>query len=208
MFEYLRDPAAIYAESFRRIRAETPLDHIDPVLQPVAVRIVHACGMPEVVGNLSATPGAVDAVRTALAAGAPVLTDARMVAEGIIRARLPAANEIICTLNDPRTADHAVAIGNTRSAAAIDLWDDFLADAVVVIGNAPTALFRLLERLADGVARPAAILGFPVGFVGAAESKDALIAHAGDVPFITLRGRIGGSAIAAAALNAIAGGDR
>ena len=136
MFEYLRDPAAIYAESFRRIRAETPLDHIDPVLQPVAVRIVHACGMPEVVGNLSATPGAVDAVRTALAAGAPVLTDARMVAEGIIRARLPAANEIICTLNDPRTADHAVAIGNTRSAAAIDLWDDFLADRVLPMATA------------------------------------------------------------------------
>jgi len=205
MFDYLRDPEAIYAESFRRIRSETVLDGLDPATAAVAVRLVHACGMPEIVRDISVSQGAVEAAKAAIDAGVTILTDARMVSEGIIRSRLTAGNEVVCTLNDPGVAEHAQAIGNTRSAAAVDFWKDRLAGAVAVIGNAPTALFRLLELLADGAPRPAAILGFPVGFVGAAESKEALIEHAGGIPFVTLRGRLGGSAIAAAAVNAIAG---
>lgn len=205
MFDYIRDPAAIYTESFRQIRAETPLDQFVPDLAAVAVRLVHACGMPDIVGNIAASDTAVQAARAALDSGATILTDARMVAEGIIRSRLAANNPVVCTLNDENVAEHAKEIGNTRSAAAVDFWADHQGGAVVVIGNAPTALFRLLENLAAGAPKPAAILGFPVGFVGAAESKEALIEHAGDIPFITLRGRLGGSAIAAAAVNAIAG---
>lgn len=205
MFDYIHDPEKIYAESFRLIRAETALDHLAPELAHVAVRLVHACGMPGIVDDLVASDDAVCAARAALDAGAPILTDARMVAEGIIRSRLIAGNKVVCMLNDDRVAGHAKSIGNTRSAAAVDFWTDRQAGAVAVIGNAPTALFRLLENLAGGAPKPAVILGFPVGFVGAAESKDALIEHAGDIPFITLKGRLGGSAMAAAAVNAIAG---
>ena len=205
MFDYIRDPEAIYAESFRRIRAETDLVGVPPDLEAVALRLVHACGMPEIVTNIHASPGAAGRVRDVLDTGAPILCDARMVADGIIRNRLAAANPVICTLNDEGVAEHARSIGNTRSAAAVDFWRDRLSGAIAVIGNAPTALFRLLELIGDGAPEPAAILGFPVGFVGAAESKDALIAHAGRIPFITLRGRLGGSAMAAAAVNAIAG---
>lgn len=205
MFDYIRDPDAIYAESFRLIEAETALGGLPQDLAAVAVRLVHACGMPAIVADLTASEGAVRAARRALDAGAPVLCDARMVVEGIIRSRLKANNEIVCTLNDEGVADHAGAIGNTRSAAAVDFWGARQAGAIAVVGNAPTALFRLLENLAVGAPKPAVILGFPVGFVGAAESKEALIEHAGDIPFITLRGRLGGSAMAAAALNAIAG---
>jgi len=205
VFDYIREPAAIYAESFRLIRAETSLDHLAPDLAAVAVRLVHACGMPSIVPDLVASDDAVSAARAALDAGAPILTDARMVADGIIRSRLPAANEVVCMLGDDRVADHATSIGNTRSAAAVDLWADRQEGALAVIGNAPTALFRLLENLAGGAPKPAAIFGFPVGFVGAAESKEALIEHANGIPFITLRGRLGGSAMAAAAVNAVAG---
>lgn len=205
MFDYIRDPAAIYEESFRQIRAETQLDHLAPDLAAVAVRLVHACGMPSVVESLVASDDAVQAARAALDDGAPILTDARMVAEGIIKYRLGAGNAVECFLGDERVAERATAIGNTRSAAAVDLWRDRQAGAIAVIGNAPTALFRLLENIAEGAPRPAVILGFPVGFVGAAESKDALIDHADGIPFITVRGRLGGSAMAAAAVNAIAG---
>ncbi|MEQ8667124.1 MAG: precorrin-8X methylmutase [Rhodospirillales bacterium] len=204
-FDYIRDPDAIYAESFRRIRAETALGGLEPSLEAVTVRLVHACGMPEIVADVVASPDAAGRARDALDGGAAILCDARMVAEGIIRRRLPADNAVICTLNDDGVAGHARSIGNTRSAAAVDFWRDRMAGAVAAIGNAPTALFRLLELIADGAPEPAAILGFPVGFVGAAESKDALIKHAGEIPFITLRGRLGGSAMAAAAVNAIAG---
>lgn len=205
VFDYIRDPQAIYAESFRRIRAETSLDHLSPDLAAVAVRLVHACGMPSIVPDIVASPDVVRAARAALDMGAPILVDAKMVSDGIIRPRLNADNQVLCLLNDDRVPDHAKAIGNTRSAAAVDFWSPCLVGAIAVIGNAPTALFRLLENLAAGTAKPAAIIGFPVGFVGAAESKEALIDHAGDIPFITLRGRLGGSAMAAAVVNAIAG---
>lgn len=203
VFDYLRDPEAIYAESFRRIRAETMLKHVPPDLQDVAVRLVHACGMPEVVHDLVATDDAAVAVGAALNAGAPIFTDARMVAEGIIRRHLPALNDVVCLLDDPGVEAHARKINNTRSAAAIDFWGSRQHGSVAVIGNAPTALFRLLENIADGAPRPAAILGFTVGFVGATESKKALVDYADGIPYITLRGRLGGSALAAAAVNAI-----
>ncbi len=166
--------------------------------------MVHACGLVEAAQHFVFSPDFVGAARNALMAGAPILCDANMVAQGVTRARLPANNEVICTLRDPRTAEIAKAIGNTRSAAAIDLWMDKMAGAVVAIGNAPTALFYLLERLRDGAPKPAAILGMPVGFVGAAESKDALAEHSYGVPFAIVRGRLGGSAITAAALNSLA----
>jgi len=197
-FTYLRDPEAIYRQSFALIRAETDLSSVPPGLHPLVLRLVHACGMPDILGNLAwgGDPGG--AGRAALAAGAPVLVDAQMVAHGLSRRHLE-TNRVICTLD----AAQAKA-GDTRSAAAVEMWAPYLAGAVVAIGNAPTALFRLLEILAAGAPRPAVILGFPVGFVGAAESKDALIAAAGEVPFLTLRGRVGGSALAAAAVNALA----
>lgn len=204
MAGYLSDPAEIYRQSFAAIRAEADLTGVEAEMEPVAVRLIHACGLPGIAADLRAAPGAARAGRAALRAGAAILCDAEMVAHGITRARLPAANEVICTLNDPGVADDARAGATTRSAAAVDRWADRLGGAVVAIGNAPTALFRLLDVLADGAPKPALILGFPVGFVGAAESKQALIARAGGVPYVTLAGRFGGSALAAAAVNALA----
>jgi precorrin-8X/cobalt-precorrin-8 methylmutase len=199
---YLRDPAAIYRESFAAIRREAPLDRLPDDLRPLVLRLIHACGMPDIVADLAWTPDAVRAGRAALRAGAPILVDATMVQAGI-RSRPSAANPILCTLNDDATAARAAAGGTTRSAAAVEGWRERLAGAVVAIGNAPTALFRLLELLADSAPRPALILGFPVGFIGAAEAKEALIGYRPQVPHITLRGRRGGSAMAAAALNAL-----
>jgi precorrin-8X/cobalt-precorrin-8 methylmutase len=204
---YLRDPAAIYRESFAAIRREAPLDRLPEDLRPLVLRLIHACGMPDIVADLAWTPDAVRAGRAALHAGAPILVDATMVQAGI-RSRPSAGNTILCTLNDDATAARAAAGGTTRSAAAVEGWRERLDGAVVAIGNAPTALFRLLELLADGAPRPALILGFPVGFIGAAEAKDALIGHRPQVPHITLRGRRGGSAMAAAALNALLDDDQ
>ncbi|HUF87565.1 MAG TPA: precorrin-8X methylmutase [Thermohalobaculum sp.] len=203
---YERDPAAIYRQSWEIVRAETRLDHLPADLHAVAVRLVHACGMPDVANRLAWSDDLAAAARAALAGGAPVLCDCEAVASGVVRSRLPAGNPVICTLNDPATPDRAGSIGNTRSAAAVELWRDHLADALAVIGNAPTALFHLLELLDAGWPRPAAILAFPVGFVGAAESKAELAANPRGVPFLTLRGRRGGSAMAAAAVNALAAG--
>lgn len=204
MFDYIRNGNEIYRRSFAIIRAEAPLDTLPADLAHVAVRLIHACGMTDIVHDLEASPDAVTAGRTALRAGAPILCDARMVAEGVTRSRLPAENAVLCTLQHPDVPALATRMGTTRSAAALELWRPHLAGAVVAIGNAPTALYRLLELLAEGIAKPALILGFPVGFVGAAESKTALVAHSHGVPFLTLHGRRGGSAIAAAAVNALA----
>lgn len=200
---YLRDPAAIYRASFAAIRAEVDLDRLPAAVQPMALRLIHACGMVDIVSDLAWTPDATAAGRAALRAGAPVLVDATMLAAGIERERLPADNPVICTLHDPAVADLARRLETTRSAAAVELWRAQLAGAVVAIGTAPTALFRLLEFLDEGVPRPALILAFPVGFIGAAEAKDALIEAQAGVPYITLRGRRGGSAMAAAAVNAL-----
>ncbi|MEB3192758.1 MAG: precorrin-8X methylmutase [Snowella sp.] len=204
MINYLRNGDDIYRQSFALIRAEANLEHLATDLIPIAVRLIHACGMIDIVEAIAASEKAVKIGREALKAGVPILCDAQMVAHGIIRSRLPAHNPIICTLNDPQVPAIAQQIENTRSAAAIELWKPHLKDAIVTIGNAPTALFHLLELLDQGMAKPALILGFPVGFVGAAESKAELIAHSRGVAFITLQGRRGGSAIAAAAVNALA----
>mgnify|MGYP001336791860 CR=1 FL=1 len=201
---YLRDGAAIYQRSFAIIRAEADLSRFSATEADVAVRMIHACGQVEVAAHIVFGGGVVAAARGALAAGAPILCDAEMVGRGITRARLPAGNDVICTLNDPRTAALAEKSGTTRSAAALDLWLDRLGGAVVAIGNAPTALFRLLEMIEADAPKPAAILGIPVGFVGAAESKQALADSPRGVPFLTVRGRIGGSAMTAAAVNALA----
>lgn len=201
--DYLRDPAAIYRASFAAIRAEADLDALPADLRPMALRLIHACGMTDVIADLAWTPDAPAAGRAALAAGAAILVDATMVAAGIDRSQLPADNRVICTLQDPAIPDLARRLATTRSAAAVELWREHLPGAVVAIGNAPTALFRLLELLSEGAPRPALILGFPVGFVGAAEAKDALIEHHAGVPYVTLRGRRGGSAMAAAAVNAL-----
>ncbi len=202
--DYLRDPEEITRRSFAAIRREADLTRLPPGMAAMAARLVHACGMPDIVGELAFSDHAVDAGRAALAAGAPVLVDAEMVAHGIIRARLPAATAVICTLNRAPVRGQAKRLGITRSAAAVALWRPHLEGAVVAIGNAPTALFRLLELIAEGAPRPALILGFPVGFVGAAEAKAALAATTG-IAFATLLGRRGGSALAAAAVNALAG---
>jgi precorrin isomerase len=204
MIDYLRDGDAIYRQSFAIIRAEACLDRLPPAFAHVAVRLIHACGMTDIVQDLEASPDAVHAGRTALRTGAPILCDARMVAEGITRRRLPADNAVVCTLQHPEVPALAARLGQTRSAAALELWRPHLAGAVVAIGNAPTALFRLLELLDAGAPTPALIIGVPVGFVGAAESKTALAADSRGVPFLTLHGRRGGSAIAAAAVNALA----
>ena len=201
---YLRDGTAIYERSFAIIRAEADLSRFSPEQADIAVRMVHACGQVDVVPHIEFGGDVVKAARAALARGAPILCDSEMVAHGVTRARLPAHNDVICTLNDPRVAALAASTGTTRSAAALELWADRLAGAVVAIGNAPTALFHLLDMLDTGAPRPAAILGIPVGFVGAAESKDALAADPHGVPFVIVRGRIGGSAITAAAVNALA----
>ncbi|CDX12913.1 Precorrin-8X methylmutase [Mesorhizobium sp. ORS 3324] len=203
-YDYIHDGMAIYERSFAIIRAETDLSRFSEAEADVAIRMIHACGQVEAAGHFVFSTGFVDAARAALAAGAPIFCDAEMVAHGVTRARLPAGNEVICTLRDPRTAEIAKAIGNTRSAAAIDLWGERMAGSVVAVGNAPTALFYLLEKLRDGAPKPAAIIGMPVGFVGAAESKDALAEDSYGVPYAIVRGRLGGSAMTAAALNALA----
>ena len=202
--DYLRNGAAIYERSFAIIRAEADLSRFTPEEAEVAVRMIHAAGQVEVAGLIEFAPEFVSAARKALRGGAPILCDSEMVAHGVTRARLPAKSEVICTLRDPRVPDLAAKLGTTRSAAALELWRDKLAGAVIAIGNAPTALFRLLEVLEAGVAKPAAIIGIPVGFVGAAESKEALAANVSGVPYLIVRGRIGGSAMTAAAVNALA----
>jgi precorrin-8X/cobalt-precorrin-8 methylmutase len=207
MFDYIRDPAEIYEKSFALVRAEADLSALIEAEATVAVRLIHACGQPTIAQDLVFGAGAVTAGRKALANGATVLVDAEMVAFGIIRDRLSAKNDIVCTLNDDGVRAAAKDKKTTRSAAAVNLWADKLNGAVIAIGNAPTALFRLLEVLETGTPRPALICGFAVGFVGAAESKDALIRCATDwdIPFITLKGRLGGSAMASACINALAG---
>jgi precorrin isomerase len=202
--DYLRDGAEIYRQSFATIRAEAKLDCLPADFDKVAVRLIHACGMIDIIADLDYSIDAVRVGRRALAAGAPILCDARMVADGVTRSRLPANNQVICTLPDPQVPILAAQLGNTRSAAALDLWLPHLAGAIVAIGNAPTALFRLLELLDAGAPKPALILGFPVGFVGAIESKRALAEDSRGVPFLTIHGRRGGSAMAAAAVNALA----
>lgn len=202
--EYIRNGDEIYRQSFAIIRSEANLSTLPSDLAQVAVRLIHACGMTDIVNDLEASPDAVTVARKALVAGATILCDSQMVVNGIIRNRLPADNQIICTLNEPQISEIARQINNTRSAAALELWQDYLAGSLVVIGNAPTALFHLLEMLDAGAPKPAVILGFPVGFVGATESKVTLAKDSRGVPFITLHGRRGGSAIAAAAVNALA----
>ena len=204
MSDYLRNGDEIYRQSFAIIRAEARLDLLPTDLAHVAVRLIHTCGMTDIVQDLAASSDAVHAGRAALRTGAPVLCDAHMVAAGITRSRLPADNAVLCTLQHPDVPAMAARLGQTRSAAALDLWRPHLAGAVVAIGNAPTALFRLLELLDEGAPKPALIVGVPVGFVGAAEAKAALAANSRGVPFLTLHGRRGGSAIAAAAVNALA----
>ena len=201
---YLRDGAAIYQRSFAIIRAEADLSGFSAEEADVVVRMIHACGVVEAAANIVFGGNLVAAACGALAAGAPILCDAEMVAHGVTRARLPASNEVICTLNDARVAALAKQHATTRSAAAIELWGDRVSGAVVAIGNAPTALFHLLDLIDSGAPKPAAILGIPVGFVGAAESKAALAANSRGVPFLTVRGRMGGSAMTAAAVNALA----
>ncbi|WP_293550363.1 precorrin-8X methylmutase [Parvibaculum sp.] len=202
-YDYIRDGAEIYRRSFAIIRREANLARFSPDDAQIAVRIIHACGMVEVADGLQFSSGFTAAARAALKAGAPILCDGKMVANGVTRARLPADNEVICTLDAPEVPSLAKEIGNTRTAAAMELWGDRLGGAVVAFGNAPTGLFHLLEMLDRGAPPPAAVLGFPVGFVGAAESKEAL-AKDGRVPFLVMEGRRGGSAMAAAALNALA----
>jgi precorrin-8X/cobalt-precorrin-8 methylmutase len=202
VIDYVRDGAEIYRRSFAAIRAEADLSGLPDDVARVAVRMIHACGMTDLVQDLVWSPGVVERARSALLGGAPVLCDARMVASGITRKRLPAGNEVVCTLGDPGVPELAARLGTTRSAAALELWRDRLDGAVVAIGNAPTALFRLLELVEGGAGRPAAVLGIPVGFIGAAESKEALAASGLD--HLAVRGRRGGSAMAAAAVNAVA----
>lgn len=203
-FDYERDGAAIYERSFAIIREEADLGRFSPEEEDVAVRMIHACGLVEAAFAIDFAPGFVRAARHALMAGAPIFCDAQMVAHGITRARLPADNEVICTLREPAVPGLAERLGTTRSAAALELWRERLEGAVVAIGNAPTALFHLLEMIDAGGPRPAAILGVPVGFVGAAESKEALAGGDHGVPWLVVRGRLGGSAMTAAALNALA----
>ncbi|MFI6925184.1 precorrin-8X methylmutase [Nonomuraea spiralis] len=202
MSDYIRDGAEIYRRSFATIRAETDLTGLPSEVAQVAVRMIHACGMTDLVADLDWSPQVVVRAREALRGGAPVLCDAMMVASGVTRGRLPAGNEVLCTLGDPRVPELAGHLGTTRSAAALELWRDRLEGAVVAIGNAPTALFRLLELVAEGAGRPAAVLGVPVGFIGAAESKQALADS--DLEYLVVHGRRGGSAMTAAAVNAIA----
>ncbi|BAZ83859.1 precorrin-8X methylmutase [Dolichospermum compactum] len=204
MFDYIRDGSEIYRNSFEIIRSESNLARFPEDVSKVAVRMIHACGMTDIVNDLEYSPTAAEAGKKALIAGAPILCDSYMVAEGVTKKRLPKNNKVLCTLNDPEVPQLAKRLRNTRSAAALEFWRFHIEGAVVVIGNAPTALFRLLEMLDEGVPRPALILGFPVGFVGAVESKVALAADSRNVPFMTLHGRRGGSAIAAAAVNALA----
>jgi precorrin-8X/cobalt-precorrin-8 methylmutase len=201
--DYIREGAEIYRRSFAIIRAEADLSRFSGTAERVVVRMIHACGMTDLPRDVDLSSGFVDVAEAALKRAAPVLCDAKMVANGITRARLPANNDVICTLDDPRVPALAAELGNTRSAAAMELWRERLEGALVVVGNAPTALFRLLEMLDAGAPKPAAVIGIPVGFIGAAESKEAL-ARDGRVPYLVVHGRRGGSAMAAAAVNALA----
>ena len=203
-YDYIRDGDAIYAKSFSIIRAEADLLAFSDEETEIAVRMIHACGLVEAAAHFVFSDGFAKAARNALLAGKPILCDAQMVAHGITRARLPAGNEVICTLRDPKVPELAQQVGNTRSAAALELWRDRMGGAVIAIGNAPTALFYLLEMLDKGCPKPAAIIGMPVGFVGAAESKDALAEGHHGIPYAIVRGRMGGSAMTAAAVNALA----
>lgn len=202
-YDYIQDGAAIYERSFAIIRAEADLSRFSGVAERVVVRMIHACGMTDLPRDVEMSADFAEVARAALKAGAPILCDAKMVANGVTRARLPAGNDVLCTLDDPQVPALATEMGTTRSAAAMELWKPRLAGSVVVIGNAPTSLFRLLEMLDAGAPKPAAVIGIPVGFVGAAESKQAL-AKDGRVPFVVVHGRRGGSAMAAAAVNALA----
>jgi precorrin-8X/cobalt-precorrin-8 methylmutase len=202
--DYIRDGAAIYARSFAIIREEADLARFTPEQADVAVRMIHACGRVDAAASIDFSPDFVAAARGALQEGAPIFCDAQMVAHGVTRARLPANNDVICTLRDARVPELAAELGTTRSAAALELWRDRLGGSVVAVGNAPTALFHLMEMLRAGAPKPAAVLGIPVGFVGAAESKDALAENDFGVPWLVVRGRMGGSAMTAAALNALA----
>jgi len=201
---YLRDGAEIYRRSFATIRAEADLDAFDPVLARTVVRMIHACGMVDLTQDVAASSGFGAAAEAALHAGAPILCDTSMVASGVTRARLPAANDVVCTLSEARVADLARKLDTTRTAAALELWGDRMGGAVAVVGNAPTALFRLLELVEEGAPRPAAVIGVPVGFIGAAESKVALAEHPAALEHLVVHGRRGGSALAAAAVNALA----
>ncbi|GAA5113314.1 precorrin-8X methylmutase [Haloechinothrix salitolerans] len=203
MTDYLTDGAEIYRRSFATIRAEAELDRLPSDVERVVVRMIHSCGMTDLARDVAFTPDVVKAGHDALRAGAPILTDAKMIASGVTRRRLPADNDVVCTLADPRVPDLATKLDTTRSAAALELWRERLPGSVVAIGNAPTALFRLLELLDEGVGAPAAIIGVPVGFIGAVESKEELVAKA-PTPYLVVHGRRGGSAMAVAALNAIA----
>ncbi len=203
-YDYIRDGNAIYERSFAMVREEADLSAFTPDQAEIAIRMIHACGQVDAAQHFRFSPDFVAAARGALEAGKPILCDAEMVAHGVTRARLPARNEVICTLRSPQTPELAKAIGNTRSAAALDLWGEKLDGAVVAIGNAPTALFYLLEMLERGAPRPAAIIGMPVGFVGAMESKDALEESPLRIPYAIVKGRLGGSAMTAAAVNAVA----
>lgn len=204
---YVKDSASIHRRSYEIIRAEVDLSGLPPGVARMAVRMMHACGMTDLVPDLAYTPDVAEVARVALCGGAPVLCDSQMLTAGIVRSLLPAANTVVCTLSDPRVPEMAARLGTTRSAAALELWREHLAGAVVAVGNAPTALLRLIELLDEGAPRPAAIIGLPVGFVNAVESKDALATNSYGVPFLTLRGRRGGTPMAAAAVNAVAAAD-
>jgi precorrin-8X/cobalt-precorrin-8 methylmutase len=204
VIDYVRDGAEIYRRSFATIRSEARLDGLDPVLERVVVRMIHACGMVDLVDDVAASQGFGAAGEQALRAGAPILCDTSMVASGITRSRLPVGNDVVCTLSDPSVPGLATELGTTRTAAALELWRELLPGSVVVVGNAPTALFRLLELVEEGIAPPAAVIGIPVGFIGAAESKVALAEHPAGLEHVVVHGRRGGSAMAAAAVNALA----
>lgn len=204
MIAYERDGGEIYRRSFATIRAEADLHGLDPILERVVVRMIHACGMVDLAADVAASPGFGAAAEAALRAGAPILCDTGMVATGVTRSRLPASNEVVCTLSDPQVPELAARMATTRTAAALELWRERLQGALVVVGNAPTALFRLLEIVEEGGARPAAVIGVPVGFIGAAESKLALAEHPAALEHVVVHGRRGGSAIAVAAVNALA----
>jgi precorrin-8X/cobalt-precorrin-8 methylmutase len=204
VINYVRNGAEIYRRSFATIRAEAELDGLDPVLERVVVRMIHACGMVDLAGDVAASAGFGAAAQAALRDGAPILCDTSMVATGITRSRLPAGNEVVCTLSDARVAGLAAEMRTTRTAAALELWRERIDGALAVVGNAPTALFRLLEMIEQGAARPAAVIGVPVGFIGALESKVALVEHPAALEHVVVHGRRGGSAIAVAAVNALA----
>ena len=203
--DYIKDPAEIYRQSFATVEHEAGLDDLPSDMRSVATRLIHSCGMINIIDDLAFSKEAIKYGKAALLSGCPIYTDVEMVKAGIIERLLPAQNKLICTLNDDRVPDHAKQIGNTRSAAAVDFWDN-LEGSIVVVGNAPTALFRLLERILEGAPKPALVIGIPVGFIGAVESKQELSANVSGLEFITVHGRRGGSAMASSVLNALAGG--